>query len=93
MDVYSGPYLKNGDLTNERDVYQHESKNENCIWWHIKHHWWIGKCDDIGQNRGHAYLNPYKSCPNEGKSSGDWRRGGSDIGTQGYLWHSGKMFQ
>ena len=93
MDDSSGRYLKNENSANERDVYHHESNNKFCIWWHKQwRHWWLGDCDNIGQNLGYAYLGPDKSCPNEGKS-GDWRRGGSDIGTQGYLWHSGKMFQ
>ena len=86
----SGIYIKNLDLTGERDVYQHENENELCIWWHKEYrHWWLGNCDNIGQNTGHAYLQPDKNCPNEGKS-GDWKKSGSDETINGYVSDTGK---
>ena len=65
MDEYSGLYIKNGALIDEKDVYHHEKKDDFCIWRHKQHHhWWLGLCKDISKN---AHLNANKICPYEGK--------------------------
>ena len=68
MDEYSGLYIKNGALIDEKDVYHHEKKDDFCIWWHKQNrHWWLGKCKDITKIAGNAHLNTNKICPYEGK--------------------------
>ena len=67
----------------ERDVYRHENLTQHCIWWHkLYRHWWVGHCDNLGENHGFAYLAPDTLCPHEGKV-GDWRRGGLDTPLEG----------
>lgn len=91
MEDYSGLYIKNGGMIKERDVYYHVSRYDFCIWWHKQYrHWWLGKCKDIGENAGYAYLNPDKSCPHEGKSS-EWHKSGSDKTINGYIFYSGNV--
>ena len=87
MDKYSGLYIKKTSLTNGKDSYQHETLNKSCIWWHSSQQWWVGNCN---LNDGYAYLDPYKSCPNDGQS-GDWRRHGSDEIIHGHILYSCKV--
>ena len=62
----------------ERDYYRHEKLQHRCIWWHkLYRHWWIGRCNSLGENQGHAYLVPDTLCPHQGKP-GEWHRGGID---------------
>ena len=70
----SGLYSKQNN-----NIYQHENATTNsCIWWHEEYrHWWIGNCNSISENQGHAWLVPDRKCPDQGKR-GEWRRGGSD---------------
>ena len=91
MNNESGLYIKNERLTKERDVYKHENRNDLCIWWHKKYrHWWLGFCGNIGKNVGHSYLEPDKTCPNEGKS-GDWKKSGSDRTINGFISDTGNI--
>ena len=63
-------------------------KDAKCIWWHRQYrHWWIGPCEYVGTNSGHAYIGPDMRCPllSEGIqwTEIDWRRGGSDEPLEG----------
>ena len=53
--------------------------NKNCIWWHAPYrHWWIGSCNSVRNNVGHAWLQPSEAqCPYDG-GQGQWRRAGTD---------------
>ena len=45
-------------------------------------HWWIGSCNNLGINVGHAWLEPKLRCPSDVTKTGEapsWREGGSDI--------------
>ena len=65
-------------LTNGRGVYRAIESPDKCIWWHaLYRHWWLGYCSQRGSNHGCAYLQPDKTCPQDG-SEGDWRWAGSD---------------
>ena len=57
------------DVDNEDNVYFFNKEpifvNENgnkCIWKQNISMWWIGNCEEIGQNKGFAYMNNCK-CP------------------------------
>ena len=26
-----------------------------CLWWHESKTWWMGSCEDIGENKGYAF--------------------------------------
>ena len=68
----------------ERGYYQNQ-KGIWCIWWHRPYrHWWIGHCNQRGQNHGHAWLKPDSLCPSEGKV-GEWHRGGTDAELEGLV--------
>jgi len=73
---YNGQYqfdYYSGFLEGNRPVFQ---RNGKCVWWHRQYrHWWIGPCENVGQNSGFAYIEQDVYCP-----GGDVliRRGGSD---------------
>lgn len=62
---------------NDRPVYHNDG--ETCIWWEKQfRHWWLGLCDQFGENNGFAYLHPDCVTPHVVKSGKNWKRGGSD---------------
>ena len=78
-------------LEANRPIFFGEKEVEGkCLWWHYQYrHWWIGPCDNVGQNAGFAYIQKDVTCLVECKIDGadgidyctsveQWRRGGSD---------------
>jgi hypothetical protein len=96
---YDGDYhfdtKGSGYLYANRPVYLkgNDAADGKCIWWHKEYrHWWVGPCENVGNNAGFAYINEDTSCPypyfnNDFKLT--WRRGGSDeivSGIESYAW-------
>ena len=52
----------------------HKEDTDNCIWFDTDHYWRMGKCENIGEPIGYAYLN-YTDiwCPVGGASV--WNKG------------------
>ena len=89
---YDGGYSKTNNLEANRPIFEGVEEQEGkCMWWHrFYRHWWIGLCDDIGDNAGFAYIAEDLSCPSEcirkveegvficPRRSITWRRGGSN---------------
>ena len=91
---YDGRYRRTRHLEANRpifEVFHGARQNDKCMWWrHFSRHWWIGLCDDIGDNAGFAYIDEDLSCPSEcipevefgdfvcPERSITWRRGGSN---------------
>ena len=44
-------------LNNEPIFVQENGNNSNCIWKQDNGMWWIGNCDEIGNNNGFAFMN------------------------------------
>ena len=71
-DEYEGNYsatIAVVDVDNADNVYFFNNEpifvNENgnkCIWKQDINMWWIGNCEEIGQNKGFAYMNNCQ-CP------------------------------
>ena len=62
---YDGIYESTSRLEANRPIYNGlNEREEECMWWHLPtRHWWIGKCEDIGENVGYAYIDEDLSCP------------------------------
>lgn len=71
-------------VVNNRPVFriltQDTRNDDKCIWWHEYKHWWMGPCSSVGDEAGHAYLDPDENCPflSEEASGFQWRRGSSN---------------
>ena len=48
-------------LINEELVFLNEEKNY-CLWKQVTEIWWIGKCENVGENHGIAYMDDC-DCP------------------------------
>lgn len=96
---YDGKYYATKYLEANRPIFEGSYERDGkCIWWHrLYRHWWIGYCDDIGDNAGFAYINEDLGCPSEctpeveigvfpcPEKSMTWRRGGSNEVITGVL--------
>ena len=56
-------------LINEELVFLNEEKNY-CLWKQVTEIWWIGKCENVGENFGIAYMDDC-DCPYD--SSCTWK--------------------
>ena len=68
-DQYVGNYSATIPLTEENTGFELNNESvfidensDNCIWKGEFNTWWIGVCDDVGQNKGFAYMKDCK-CP------------------------------
>merc|ERR1712223_2008407 len=64
-DKYGGNYvttiklagnIENDGFLNKEPIFIQENGN-NCIWKQDNGMWWIGNCDEIGNNNGFAFMN------------------------------------
>ena len=62
---YDEIYDKTANLEANRPIFTGLNAREGkCMWWYRpSRHWWIGQCEDIGQNAGFANIDEDVSCP------------------------------
>ena len=53
--------LEKSVFVNNRPIMK--SGKGHCIWWHESRNWWIGPCENVGQNTGYAFLETDLKCP------------------------------